>query len=173
MKPLLIATALLVICAAPCFEQTRQQELLNDWQESAKQLIEIAEAMPADKYDFKPTKEVRSFGEQVKHVAGGILLLINSANGKHDIALEETYAQRHTKDEIVAALREAFNQGTAAIGKLTDKSGTEIVDSPFVGKMTRANIFVHTLIHNGEHYGQMVVYLRLNGIVPPASRHNK
>ena len=126
--------------------------------------------MPADKYDFKPTKEVRSFGEQVKHVAGGILLLINSAQGKHDIKIEQTYANRQTKDEIVAALRDAFDQGAAAINKLTERSRAEIVDSPFVGKMSRANIFTHTLIHNGEHYGQMVVYLRLNGIVPPASR---
>ncbi len=169
MKILLLALTLL-FCAAPGFKQTAQKELLDDWKESAKQLIDIAEAMPADKYDFKPTKEVRSFGEQVKHVAGGILLLSNSAQGKHDLKLEQTYDSRQTKDEIVAALREAFDQGAAAINKLTEKSRAEIVDSPFVGKMSRANIFTHTLIHNGEHYGQMVVYLRLNGIVPPASR---
>ena len=170
MKRLLIALALLLLCALPYFGQTAQKELTNDWKESAKQLIAMAEAMPAEKYGFKPTPEVRSFGEQVKHVAGGILLLINSAQGKHDLAIEQTYAKRQTKDEIMAGLREAFDQGQAAINKLTEKSRAEIIDSPFVGKMSRANIFNHTLMHNGEHYGQMVVYLRLNGIVPPASR---
>src|ERR687883_44313 len=99
MKFLLI-TLLLLACAAPCFGQVPQKDLLTDWRSSAKLLVEIAEAMPADKYDYRPTKEVRSFGEQVAHVAGTMVLLLGWVNGKDTPEGEDSFAKLKTKDEI-------------------------------------------------------------------------
>jgi uncharacterized damage-inducible protein DinB len=170
MKALLTVIALLCLCAAPGFGQTIQTELLNDWKAHAKQLIETAEAMPADKYDYKPSKEVYSFGEQVKHIAGTMVLLLGWVNGKDTPAGEDSFAALKTKEEILAALRQTFADGEATIGKLTEKSGAEVIDARFFGKTSRHNVIINPLLHNNAHYGQMVVYLRLNGIVPPASR---
>ncbi len=136
-----------------------------------KEFVDAAEAMPEDKYDFAPTtgefKGVRSFGSQVKHVAeanyyffGGDAFTEASDKTKSD-AIEKLTS----KADIVAALKESFKLAHALVDGTT-------ADNAFVTTThgTRAGMTSFGLAHMMDHYGQLVVYLRMNGIVPPASR---
>jgi DinB family len=133
-----------------------------------QEFVSAAEAMPEDKYDFSPTqgefKGVRSFGEQVKHVA--------EANGYffHDptkpmVDNRADIAKLKTKAEIVKALKDSFVEAHAYVVSIT-------TENAFVATAngTHAGMASFGLAHMMDHYGQLVVYLRMNGIVPPASR---
>lgn len=133
-----------------------------------KQFVDLAEAMPEDKYDFVPTqgeyKGVRSFGEQVKHVA--------EANGYffHDPSKPMTdnraaIEKLKTKAEIVQALKDSFTQAHAYVDGITSENAFVTTTNG-----TRAGMAAFGLAHFMDHYGQLVEYLRMNGIVPPASR---
>jgi hypothetical protein len=143
-------------------------------------LVPLAEAMPAAQYDFAPTngefKGVRTFGEQVKHVAGGTYRSSATILGeKPPVDLGEGYsgpANLKTKEDIVQFLKGAFAYAHRAMAMLTEANSGEEVDAGW-GKQSR--LFMADLIiwHSYDHYGQMVVYARMNGIIPPASRPAK
>jgi uncharacterized damage-inducible protein DinB len=140
-----------------------------DWDRTAALLIGMAEAMPEDKYSFKSTPAQRSFGEHVLHIVqvdGFLLGALGAKTPRPDINVKAT-----TKGDIVAALRQSFDWGRAVIKEFNDAQLVERVKSPpFLGPTSsRAKIFYYSLQHTQDTYGQMVVYLRLNGIVPPAS----
>lgn len=139
-----------------------------------KEFVGAAEAMPEDKYSFAPTtaigefKDVRSFGEQVKHVADANWYFFGSPNmsdsdGK---AKSEAIKKLTSKAEIVQALKDSFAQAHAFVDGITPENA--FVTMP--NGNTRAGMATFGLAHFNDHYGQMVVYLRMNGIVPPASR---
>jgi hypothetical protein len=133
-----------------------------------KQFVDAAEAMPADKYNFAPTqgefKGARTFGEEVKHVA--------QANGYffHDpsapmVDNRADFDKLKTKDEIMKALKDSFAMAHTYISGIT-------ADNAFVmtSNGTRGGMAAFGIAHMMDHYGQMAEYLRMNGIVPPASR---
>jgi uncharacterized damage-inducible protein DinB len=133
-----------------------------------KEFVDAADAMPADKYNFAPTsgefKGVRTFAEQVKHVAGANYYFFgkwNVPNAKDPDAIDKL----STKPEIMQALRDSFAYEHAALSMISASNGFEKMDSG-----TRIGTATHALAHMMDHYGQMVEYLRMNGIVPPASR---
>lgn len=139
-----------------------------------KEFVGAAEAMPEEKYNFAPTtalgefKDVRSFGEQVKHVADANWYFFGNPNmteadGK---AKSEAIKKLATKAEIVQALKDSFAQAHAFVDGITPENA--FVTMPNGG--TRAGMATFGLAHFNDHYGQLVVYLRMNGIVPPASR---
>ena len=123
--------------------------------------------MPADKYGYKPTPEVSSFGDQLVHVAGITQRFIDSAKGT------KTEAQAHgtmTKAETIALLKKTFQGAQEMIASLTDAQLSEPMKFPFGDRtVTRATFWQGPLFQLRNHYGQLVVYLRMNGIVPPAS----
>jgi uncharacterized damage-inducible protein DinB len=137
-----------------------------------------AEAMPEDKYGFAPTtgefKGVRTFAQQVKHVAAvnyelGSALL--EQKPPVDLGEESGPASVTTKADILKYLKESFEYVHKALGTITDANLTTRVKSPFgEGTVSRLGLATAVSSHGFDHYGQMVVYLRLNGIVPPASR---
>ncbi|HEY0564755.1 MAG TPA: DinB family protein [Terriglobales bacterium] len=136
-----------------------------------KEFVSLAEAMPADKYDFAPTtgefKDVRKFGEQVKHVAEANMLFYGALLGqKH----EEGEAKALTgKDQIVDYLKKSFELGHQAAKTMTPQNSfVTVAIGP--GSSSRAGLMTLAVAHAFDHYGQMVVYGRMNGIVPPASR---
>ena len=145
-----------------------------------QEVVSAAEAMPEDKYSFAPTngefKGVRSFAEQVKHIAFANHLYFDPLIGEtFDIkSFEENTngpATLKTKAEIVQYLKDSFALGHRAISGITsDNEVTPLPNpaSPFLS--TRLAIAVIGAFHPKDHYGQMVEYLRMNGIVPPASR---
>jgi uncharacterized damage-inducible protein DinB len=145
-----------------------------------KKIVSAAEAMPADKYSFTPSngefKGVRSFGEQVKHLSATNHILAAAAlDEKPPVdAGDETGPENvRTKAEILDYLNSSF----VHLGKAIDAIGSKnspVRASPIsplpAEAATRSALATEALIHAFDHYGQMVVYLRLNGVVPPASR---
>ena len=143
-------------------------------------IVSAAEAMPADKYGFAPAdgefRGVRTFGRRVKHLAATNYILAAAALGQDppvDAGDEAGPEAVRTKDEVLSYLKGSF----VALGKATAAIGDHAIPvrsspiSPLQGSSaTRLALTVEALIHSFDHYGQMVVYLRLNGVVPPASR---
>lgn len=140
-----------------------------------KEVISAADAMPADKYDFAPTgtgdfKGVRTFAGQVRHLAQANYEFFQGwgiAGGVDPKTLESL----KTKDELMKALRDSYAFQAAAIQSITPENAfASVPGAPPQFKMTRATAAAFALAHSMDHYGQMVEYLRMNGIIPPASR---
>jgi uncharacterized damage-inducible protein DinB len=143
-------------------------------------IVSVADAMPADKYGFAPTdgefKGVRTFGQQVKHLAATNHILAAAALGEEppagagDEMGPETV---RTKAEILDYLNGSFEYLARAIAAIGDKNAAVKSSpiSPLKGtEATRLALTVEAMLHAFDHYGQMVEYLRMNGVVPPASR---
>jgi len=143
-----------------------------------RDFVPAAEAMPEDKYGFAPTngefKGVRNFGQQVKHVAAvnyelGAALL--EEKPPVDVGDEAGPASVITKADVLKYLHDSFAYVHKAVQTVNDKNLVETVKSPFgEGSVTRLGLATSVAWHGFDHYGQMVEYLRMNGIVPPASR---
>ena len=175
MKRLSLTLTLLLALAPNCFAESQKpaaaKDWIDQWNDVTGRVIGVADAMPADKYDYKPVEEVGTFADQVKHVCMAMRILLANAEGKH-IPLEEVSLDRlKTKDEILAELRKTVDAGAAVIGRVAGKkTDGDVVESQFFGKTTRRFLIIQAIAHDNNHYGQMVMYLRLNGITPPASR---
>ena len=148
-----------------------QAEALKDWTNQKELMTKIADAMPEDKFGFKSTPAQRSYGEQILHVAGANVMLFKTYGSK---ATAPTINQKATaKAEILKALADSYDFGIAAIKEQTDASMMQSVQGPpFLGASTRTRMVYFSMNHAMDIYGQMAVYLRLNGIVPPASRNS-
>jgi uncharacterized damage-inducible protein DinB len=142
----------------------------------ARSFISLAEAMPAEKYGFKPTdgefKEARTFEEQVKHVACANFAFFNEIEKKEPPAdcANGGPSPAATKAELTAYLRKSFDYAQEVIRTMTSANAVEPAGGPYGGPSTRLGLTTLAVWHASDHYGQLVVYLRLCGIVPPASR---
>ena len=142
------------------------------------EFVPAAEAMPEDKFGFAPTngefKGVRTFGEQIKHVAAVNYIFgaaILSEKVPVDVGDESGPISIKTKAEILNYLKDSFAYVHKAIQTINEKNLVEPLKSPFgEGSVTRLGIATSVSAHGFDHYGQMVEYLRMNGIIPPASR---
>jgi uncharacterized damage-inducible protein DinB len=140
-----------------------------------EEVVGAAEAMPADKYDFAPTgtgdfKGVRTFGEQVRHIAQANYHFFRGLGVTGEID-PKTLDSLKTKDELVKALRDSFAYVQSAINTITPENAFLAVPGfPPQIKATRVSMAAYAMAHAMDHYGQMVEYLRMNGIIPPASR---
>jgi uncharacterized damage-inducible protein DinB len=138
----------------------------------SEEVVSAAEAMPADKYDFAPTAGkfdgVRTFGAQVQHLAESNFFFF-SGFGLSGAPDDAKLKALKSKDELVQALKDSFAFAQKGIDTITPQNAFTTVGS---GKMTmtRAGWATICLAHSMDHYGQMVEYLRMNGIVPPASQ---
>ena len=147
--------------------------LLFSWNEIGRKLIAMAEDFPEDKYDFKPTSVQRSFAEQLLHVAGSNYLYTDVAKGKKPTD-DESREHYKTKAAVVAYVKKSFADGSAIIKEKGDKVMLEMVVEPEGGHTVPLQDLAYGLIeHSGEHYGQLVVYYRVAGMVPPESRLQK
>jgi hypothetical protein len=142
------------------------------------EFVPAAEAMPEEKFGFAPTngefKGVRTFGEQIKHVAAvnyELAAALLEEKPPVDIGDESGPASITTKADILKYLSDSFVYVHKAVHTINDKNLVETVKSPFgEGRVTRLGLATSVAGHGFDHYGQMVEYLRMNGIVPPASR---
>jgi uncharacterized damage-inducible protein DinB len=136
------------------------------------EVISAAEAMPADKYDFAPTAGnftgVRTFGAEVQHIAEANYFFF-SGFGLSGAPDDAKLKALKSKDELVQALKDSFAFAQKGIDTMTPQNAFMTVGSGKM-QMTRAGWATLTLAHSMDHYGQMVEYLRMNGIVPPASQ---
>jgi uncharacterized damage-inducible protein DinB len=173
---IILLVALLLACTASIVAQAPAKDAVKDWAEqwkmSAEQLLGVAETMPAEKYDYKPVKEVGAFGEQLKHATLAMKVLLANAESK-TVKTDDAFAalqKLKTKEEIIAELHKTVQEGAAVIGRIAGKNDGEVVESQFFGKTTRRFLLMQAIAHNNNHYGQLVYYLRLNGLTPPGSR---
>src|ERR1700736_6024672 len=133
----------------------------------------LAEAMPEDKYSFIPTvgkfDGVRSFGEQVKHVACAQFAFFNEFEGKKppDNCEKGGHDPAKTKAELIKYLKDSFDYSNRVLATLTANNALDRVEGRYAGPNTKLGISVIAVWHITDHYGQLVAYLRLNGVVPP------
>jgi uncharacterized damage-inducible protein DinB len=146
-----------------------------------KMVGDAAEAMPEDRFGFSPEslsiggsnyKGVRTFGQQVLHIAASNYILLAPVTGEKfppDFLGGNGPAGLKTKAEILKFLRDSFALGHRAVAALTAQN---MLEPPAGGKRPRLHLVTFSVAHAYDHYGQMVEYLRMSGIVPPASRGN-
>jgi uncharacterized damage-inducible protein DinB len=138
--------------------------------------IGLAEAMPEDRYSFIPTSGkfdgVRSFGEQVKHVACAQFAFFNEFEGKQppEDCEKGGHDPAKTKAELIKYLKDSFDYSNRVLATLTEKNALGRIDGRYAGPNTKLGISVVAVWHITDHYGQLVEYLRLNGIVPPSTQ---
>jgi uncharacterized damage-inducible protein DinB len=160
--------------AAPKPPDSPSKVLLDSWNDIGRKLIAMAEEMPEDKYDFKPNPAQRSFAEQLLHAAGGNYFFINPAKGIDPPKGDPKRADYKTKAEVVEFVRKSFGDGAALIQSKGDSGLGDVMIDPFSKNQARFSDFAWGFIeHSGEHYGQLVVYYRAAGLVPPESRPKK
>jgi uncharacterized damage-inducible protein DinB len=126
-----------------------------------------AEKIPEDLWSYQPTKDVRTIGQLFAHIADGQYEFCGVAAEGHPVSkgIEKTMK---TKAEIVAALNTAFAYCDSAYSNMNDANAAEIV-SLFGRKLTKLGVMDFNVAHNMEHYGNLVTYMRLKGIIPPSS----
>jgi len=151
------------------------QAVLESWNDIGRKLTAMAEDFPEDKYDFKPTPAQRSFAEQLLHAAGANYFFTNLTMGEKPPAEEDPKRDKFkTKAEVAAFVKKSFADGAAAIKAKGDKGMSDVVTDPFAHQQVRISDMAYGFIeHSGEHYGQLVAYYRLSGLVPPESRPKK
>ena len=166
----LIGATLVVTATQPAAQSSiLNRELLKDWVEMKDTIVKLANEMPEDKYSYKTTPPQRDFGQQVLHVAGANVSNLSFLRGKASPPAINRNAK--SKAEILEAMAESFDYGEALIREQTPASMLEVVQTnAFLGPSSRARVIYFLLGHSWDIYGQMVVYLRLNGGVPPASQ---
>jgi uncharacterized damage-inducible protein DinB len=133
----------------------------------------LAEAMPEDKYSYIPTvgkfDGVRNFGEQVKHVACAQFAFFNEFEGKKppDDCEKGGHDPAKSKAELIKYLKDSFDYSDRVLATLTAANSLDRVEGRYAGPSTKLGISVVAVWHITDHYGQLIEYLRLNGIVPP------
>ena len=161
--------------AAPPISKVFDQQLSS----LEREFVPLVEAMPAEKFSFAPTagefKGVRTFAQQATHVAyvnyAVAAAVLGEKNPSETDASENGPANLKTKDDIVKYVKDSFAYAHKAMATLTDANLNQMVKSAFGNNKTpRVYMASVALWHSFDHYGQMVVYARMNGIVPPASR---
>ena len=136
----------------------------------------VAEAMPDNKYSFVPTAGkfdgVRSFAEQVKHVACAQFAFFNEFEGKTppDDCEKGGHDAAKTKAELIKYLKDSFDYSNRVLAKLTAQNALDRVEGRYAGPNTKLGIAVVAVWHITDHYGQIVEYLRMNSIVPPQTQ---
>jgi uncharacterized damage-inducible protein DinB len=150
----------------------------NSLQWSEDEFYSVAEAMPEAKYNYIPTagefQGVRSFGEQVKHVACANYGFFNEIEGKTPPQGCEKGgpSPAKTKPELLKYLKDSFDYGNKVLQTIDAKNALDRVEGPYAGPNTKLGLATAAVWHIADHYGQIVEYVRMNGIVPPPTQKN-
>ena len=173
---MLLAASLLVHAATPQKENpTASQVVLAQWNEIGRKLIAMAEDFPEDKYELRPVPAQRTFAEQLLHATGSMYYFTDVAQGKTPRYPDDPKRDDlKTKAQVVAFTKKAVADGAAAIKAKGDPGLNEwITDQDTKQRMRIVDLAYEIIEHSGEHYGQLVVYYRVSGLVPPESRPKK
>jgi len=150
------------------------QALLESWNDIGRKLIAIAEDLPEDKYDYKPHPDSRTFVGNLLHASASMYFFTDTAVGKKARYGDDPKRDElKTKAQVVAFVKQCVKDGADLIKAKGDKGINEEIEDGGPTK-TRIGDLANGLIeHSGEHYGQLAVYYRINGLVPPESRPKK
>jgi hypothetical protein len=149
-------------------------EIQNDWSRNNVMIYGLAAAMPEDKFNYKPTPAQQSFGERVLHVAQINVMLLQALGAKTPAPAVDANAT--SKAASMAAVQRVGEYGLAVIKEIGEQGLATRIDSPgpmgfFMGpQLSRQRVLYFLMMHSQDTYGQLVVYARLNGVTPPASR---
>jgi len=177
-----LATMALAMAVLPTAAQQEQiptsiaSSVAQPFEMVQRDFLAVAEAMPETKYSFAPTdgnfKGVRTFAEQVKHVACANFAFFDEIEGRTppDHCEKGGPSPAKTKAELLKYLRESFVYGNRVLAAVNAQNALSRVDGPYAGPNTRLGISVVAVWHITDHYGQIVEYLRMNGIVPPTTQ---
>ena len=156
--------------------QSASAELLRLWMGTHNKLLEMAKDFPEDKYDFKVQKDQRTFAENLLHIAGTDFEFLSAVAGKKmgpELKDQENPSRDvyKTKADVVKLLQQATDDGAALLKAQGDAGLSKEIKAPFGNSMWHvAYAWEDDIEHDGEHYGQLVVYYRANNLVPPESR---
>ena len=166
------AVALLVLFALPlCAAKPTgfRAEFLTDLDDVQKKIVDLAAAVPAEKYAWRPGEGVRSVSEVYMHIAGGNYFLLTFIGVKPPAAMPQDIEKITDKQQVLAELRKSFDYLRTTINNTPDADLEKSVNM-FGQSTTERAVFVTILSHLHEHLGQSIAYARMNGIVPPWSR---
>lgn len=151
------------------------QALLTQWNEIGRKLIAMAEDLREDKYDYKPHPDSRTFVAQLLHVSSSMYYFTDVAQGqKVRYGDDPSREQLKTKAQVVAFVKKCVEDGANLIKAKGDAGMAAVIQYPGTNERHRLSELAYdTIEHSGEHYGQLVVYYRINGMVPPESRPTK
>lgn len=138
------------------------------WESTRGLVLGIAEAIPEEKYDFRPTPAVRSFREILLHLTAENYSFFSRVSGE-SLGGPERFSNLKTRAEILKALRDSYDYGAKVWEGLTEERALEMVAGRGGQQVQRWSAILGVIQDNMNHYGNLVVYLRLNGIVPPRS----
>lgn len=162
--------ALTVLFAAGSFAQDAANPLMAGskslYEQVKNVLMRTADKMPEENFSYKPTEGVRSFGAILGHVADAQYFFCGAASGQR-VAPKGVEKSATTKEAIIAGLKESFAFCDAVYAKMTDANAAEMVN--LMGQRTKLSALDFNVAHNYEHYGNLVTYMRMKGIVPPSS----
>ena len=168
-------------------DETPGKAFARQWGYQEYEVRSVAEAMPSDKWDYRPAAgmfksekpeggpaEVRTFAEQVKHVACANFAFAAELDGNKppEACDKGGPSPAHTPAELLVYLRDSFTALKKSLSAITAKNMYDPIEGPYAGPNTRVGLAAVCVWHAADHYGQMTLYLRLNGIVPPASQPN-
>lgn len=157
---------------APKAMATESQIVLAQWNEIGRKLIAIAEDLPEDKYDYKPNPASRSFLAQLLHASASMYYFTDAAQGRKPRFPDDPNRDNlKTKADVVAFVKKCVEDGATLIQSKGDKGMSEIYTDTESNQQMHVSDLAYSLMeHSGEHYGQLVVYYRINTLVPPESR---
>jgi uncharacterized damage-inducible protein DinB len=187
MKFLAGLCLLAFLAAVPAFAQSdaKQKEpqkaaltgsaaILEQWNEIGRKLIAMAQDLPEDRYDYKPNPASRSFVEQLLHVSASMYFFTDLAEGKKARYGDDPKRDElKTREQVVAFVKKAVQDGADEIKAKGDAGMKGSVNAGGPRLTEVADLAYGLIEHSGEHYGQLVVYYRINGMVPPESRPKK
>jgi uncharacterized damage-inducible protein DinB len=168
----MVAVALLAYSASISAQANPISDGVRDgWNSAKRNMLGSAKVMPEAKYGFKPVASVRTYGQILAHVAGANYEFCAGAKGEKTPFSEDHFEKTATTAAaITKALQDSIAYCDGAYTALTDSTAAQVVNGPFGGgKQARAAILMGNTSHNNEHYGNLVTYLRINGLVPPSS----
>ena len=179
----IFTTSLAVLCASACFGVSAFAQspaaanpiaagVRTAWEGGKRNLTRSAELMPEADYGFRPVDTVRTFGQILAHVAGANYVFCSAAKGEKSPHAEAAFEKTATtRAQIIKVLNDSIAYCDAAYAALDDKRAAETVELPFgMGKGARALPLMLNSGHVQEHYGNLVTYFRIKGMVPPSSQ---
>ena len=173
MRQVILVLAFLVSAVSVAAQATQPitASLRTTWDGVKKNIVQSVEVMSEANFSFRPVETVRTYGQILGHLAGANYVICAAAKGEKTPLAEDAFEKLPTKAAIGKALNESLTYCDAVFAGADDQKLAETIEMPFgMGKAARSRALIMNIGHLNEHYGNLVTYMRMKGIVPPSSR---